>query len=127
MRWVRSHPSAAASRDWAASCGSEIPISRSRAVARRSVSEMVEVSSIPAIFGSDFDAADLSGGLFLQFFGLVVRDEGFDHFIEGAFHDLVELVDSKADPVIGDAVLLEIVCSDLLRAVAASDHRAALG
>ncbi len=70
----------------------------------------------------------LSGDcLSLQFLGLVVRPEGFNKFIDLAFHDEVELVNRKADAVIRDAVLLEVISAYLFGPVAASYHAFALG
>ena len=70
-----------------------------------------------------------SGGLAvigLQLLGLIVGDEGIDNGLQTAFHDQVELVQSEADAVVGEAVLREVVGADLLAAVAGADLLLAL-
>src|SRR5690242_8798617 len=65
--------------------------------------------------------------LLLQFFCLVIRCERIDQRIEPAFHHLIQLVHRETDPVIGNAILREIIGPDLLAAVARSHHAAPLG
>src|SRR5262249_32237853 len=59
--------------------------------------------------------------------GLAVRAELFDELVEVAFDDAIELVERDADPVVGEAILREVVSANLLRALAGADHGAALG
>ena len=50
---------------------------------------------------------------------LMVGDEGIDHFIQRfAAHDLVELVESQMDPVVGESPLRKIVSADSFGAIA---------
>src|SRR5688572_5159439 len=46
-----------------------------------------------------------------------------DKIVQLAFHYEIELVDGQADAMVGDAIFLEVVGSDLFRTIAASDHR----
>src|SRR5687768_15958568 len=46
-----------------------------------------------------------------------------DEVVELALHYEIELVDGQGDPMVSDAILLEVVGSDLLRPIAAADHR----
>ena len=52
--------------------------------------------------------------------------ERLDHFVELSLHDLVELVESQSDAVVGQSVLGEVVGPDPLAAVAGSDQAASL-
>ena len=52
--------------------------------------------------------------------------EAVDHVGDVAFHDAIELVQSETDPVIGEAILGEIVSADFFAAIAASDLRFAI-
>src|SRR4030088_3092975 len=58
--------------------------------------------------------------------GLVVSGERADDRVQASFHYLIELVESKADAMVGDAVLREVVGADLFAAVAAAHHATAL-
>ena len=51
---------------------------------------------------------------------------GFE-IVEGAVHDAGQVVLGQADPVIGDAVLREVVRADLLAAIARADLALARG
>src|SRR5215204_657845 len=59
--------------------------------------------------------------------GLVRHDEGVDERIELAFEDAGDVVDRRADPVVGDPVVGEVVGPDLLRPVPRLDHGPAGG
>ena len=59
-----------------------------------------------------------------QLFGLVVRDERVDEFVNVAFHEEVELMEGQTNAVIGDAVIFEVVSANFFGAVATADHRA---
>src|SRR5262245_8011320 len=52
---------------------------------------------------------------------LAMRAERRDELVEIAVEDLVELVEREADPVIGYAILREIVRADLLRSLGRPD------
>src|SRR3984893_10315272 len=53
---------------------------------------------------------------------LMLGDEGIDHFIQRfAGHDLVELVESQMDPVVGEPPLREIISADSFGAIAGTD------
>ena len=60
--------------------------------------------------------------LVFQFLSLVVSDQGVDNLIERAVHNQVELMQRKADAMIADAVLFEVVSADFFGAVAAANH-----
>src|SRR5204862_862761 len=61
-------------------------------------------------------------GLGLEFFGLVMGAKRVDKFVELAFEYEVQLMNRHADPMVGDAIFLEIVCAYLFRTVARADH-----
>src|SRR5262245_34179297 len=60
--------------------------------------------------------------LFLEPLGLEVGGDGLDELVEVAVENILEAVRREADAVIGDARLGEVVCPDLLGAVARADH-----
>ena len=62
-----------------------------------------------------------------QLFGALGGDEGVDDLVKIAVHDLVELVESQSDAVIGQTALGEIVGADLFAAVAGAYLTAAVG
>ena len=64
-----------------------------------------------------------ANGLGLKFLRLIMRPQGVDELIDLAFHHEIELVNGQADAMVGYAILLEVICADLLRAVAGTDHR----
>ena len=55
----------------------------------------------------------------------VVFDQGVDHGLQVAGHDLVELVEREVDAVVGQAVFGKVVGADPLAAVARADLRLA--
>ena len=57
----------------------------------------------------------------VQLLPLFFRQQRRNHVVQFPFHNPVQLVDRKADPVIGHAVLRIVVCPDLFRTVARSD------
>ena len=64
----------------------------------------------------DFDQLDRhEAGLsfFSQLLSLIMSCESVDDLIERAVHHQIKLVNSKADAVIGNAVIFEIVSADL--------------
>src|SRR5487761_727497 len=61
-----------------------------------------------------------------QLLRLIGGYERFDDFVQPAVHYPVELMHVQPDAVVGDAILREIVGSNLFAAVAGTDHRAPL-
>src|SRR5437867_11021275 len=53
--------------------------------------------------------------------------QGRDELVQVAVQNLIELVQGQVDAVVRDSVLLEVVSTDLLRAVAGPDHAPPLG
>ena len=53
----------------------------------------------------------------MQFLGLLTGGEGVDDVVQIAVHDLVEVVYRQADPVVGAAILREVVGPELLSQV----------
>src|ERR1700683_979800 len=86
-----------------------------------------------ALRGSGQSGATMSrrtssrGKLLLESLGFVVRYQAIDQRSELSFHHVGQLVKSKADAVIGDAILREIVGADFFGTVAGFDLSAALG
>ena len=56
----------------------------------------------------------------MQFLGLLTGGEGVDDVVQIAVHDLVEIVYRQADPVVGAAVLREVIGAYLLAAIPCS-------
>src|SRR5215213_3745570 len=61
-----------------------------------------------------------------QLLSLVMRDESVDERIEIAFHHEVQLMDRQTNPMIADAVFLEVISTNLFRAIAGANHRTTL-
>src|SRR4051794_35160163 len=55
-------------------------------------------------------------------FGLVVTRQGIDNRLQSSFHREVKLMKGKTDAVVGNPILREIVCPDLLATIAGSNH-----
>ena len=56
----------------------------------------------------------------MQFLGLLTGGEGVDDVVQIAVHDLVEIVYRQADPVVGAAILREVIGAYLLAAIPCS-------
>src|SRR5580765_5386714 len=65
--------------------------------------------------------------LLFHFLALVVGDERVEDRVHFAFHHEIELMEREADAVIAYAILREVVCADLLAAIAGSHHALAFG
>ena len=66
---------------------------------------------------------DLRGGfgVTLELLGLIVRNKRVDQFADVTFHEQVQLVRRVAYAMIRDAIVLEVVGANLLRAIARAD------
>jgi hypothetical protein len=52
----------------------------------------------------------------------MLGDEGIDHLVQRfAGHDLVELVESQVDPVVGEPPLRKVIGADSFGAIAGTD------
>src|SRR3989442_15876238 len=71
-----------------------------------------------------FSGADL---ISLDAIGAISGDQRVDKIVEITLEDLRQLLQRHADPVIGHAILREVVRADLLRAVAGAHGLPALG
>ena len=58
----------------------------------------------------------------LQLLSLEVGGHGFNHRVEPAFHDEIELMQRQADSMVRQTVLREVIRTNLLAAIAAADH-----
>src|SRR2546425_12179349 len=65
----------------------------------------------------------ITSGDFGETVGLIGHDERIDQPVDVTIHDPWQVRQVEPDPVIGQAVLREVVGPDLLGPVAAADHR----